>query len=408
MADNVPAVSAYGLGKRFRMPETRTHTLKEQALHPLRRTKYHNFKAIEDVTFSVPQGEFFGIVGRNGSGKSTLLKCLAGIYRYDTGQAYINGRVSTFIELGVGFNPDLTAKDNVVLNGIMLGLSPREAKARYQQVIEFAELEDFVDLKLKNYSSGMHVRLAFSVMIQVDADVLIIDEVLAVGDASFQQKCFDEFDRIRQEGKTVLLVTHDMGAVERYCDRALLLDSGKQIAIGDSQHIGNQYLQINFEQGHSTNSQANADSQRYGDQSAEIRDAWFEDQNGIRTETLVHGEQCQIVIAAHFNQDVHDPAFEATVLNGQLQTVFCANTTRTDEHTGLFRAGEDSTMKFGFQNIFSPGRYYLTPSILRRGTGVACLDRREQFTSVVITGLHQTEAVVDIPFTAHTYQGSLI
>ena len=210
-AQRRPALVAQGVQKRFKIPEERSHTLKERALHPLRRSRHEELQALKDISFAVEPGEFFGIVGRNGSGKSTLLKCLAGIYRADEGKIWCNGRMSTFIELGVGFNPDLAAFDNVALNGIMLGLSPREARARYERVIEFAELEEFQDLKLKNYSSGMHVRLAFSVAIQVDADILLIDEVLAVGDASFQQKCFDVFNRMREEGRTIIFVTHDMG-----------------------------------------------------------------------------------------------------------------------------------------------------------------------------------------------------
>ncbi len=214
-----PAIVVDRVSKTFRVPEERTHTLKERALHPLRRSGSESFSALNDISFQVEQGEFFGIVGRNGSGKSTLLKCLAGIYGVDSGRIWCNGRLSTFIELGVGFNPDLAAYDNVVTNGIMLGLSPREARSRYERVIEFAELEEFQELKLKNYSSGMHVRLAFSVAIQVDADILLIDEVLAVGDAAFQQKCFDVFNEMRDAGKTIVFVTHDMGAVNRFCHR---------------------------------------------------------------------------------------------------------------------------------------------------------------------------------------------
>ncbi len=194
-------------------------------MHPLRSRCYDVLRAVQDVSIDIARGEFFGIVGRNGSGKSTLLKCLAGIYDIDEGELTVNGRLSPFIELGVGFNPDLTARDNVIINAIMLGLSKKEATARFDDIIAFAELEEFVDLKLKNYSSGMHVRLAFATAVQVDADVLLIDEVLAVGDAAFQQKCFDEFTRLRAEGRTMLFVTHDMGSVERFCDRAMLLDA---------------------------------------------------------------------------------------------------------------------------------------------------------------------------------------
>src|SRR3954449_11411855 len=244
--DSAPAVVVDGLAKTFRLPHEQVSTLKERALHPFRRSTHEQFQALKGVSFSVAPGEFFGIVGRNGSGKSTLLKCLAGIYRVDQGGVYIDGRVSTFIELGVGFNPDLAARDNVLINGVMLGLSPREALERYDRVIDFAGLREFEELKLKNYSSGMHVRLAFSVMIQVDADVLMIDEVLAVGDAAFQQKCFDVFNRLRDEGRTILFVTHDMGSVRRFCHRAMLLERGNVVDIGAPDRIGSEYLDMNF------------------------------------------------------------------------------------------------------------------------------------------------------------------
>src|SRR6202045_1843392 len=242
-----PPTVAQSVTKTFKIPEERSHTLKERALHPLRKTRHEELHALKDISFAVRPGEFFGIVGRNGSGKSTLLKCLAGIYRADEGQIWCNGRMSTFIELGVGFNMALAAYDNVALNGIMLGLSPREARARYERVIEFAELEEFQDLKLKNYSSGMHVRLAFSVAIQVDADILLIDEVLAVGDAAFQQKCFDVFNRMRDEGRTIVFVTHDMGAVNRFCHRAMLLERGNMVALGKPQEVADHYLALNFD-----------------------------------------------------------------------------------------------------------------------------------------------------------------
>ena len=219
-----PAVVIDDVSKSFTLPTEQVHTLKERALHPLRRSASEKLDALKGVSMTVNKGEFFGVVGRNGSGKSTLLKCMAGIYQVDGGKIFIDGRLSTFIELGVGFNPDLASRDNVTINGVMMGLTPREAADRFDKVIEFAELEDFVDMKLKNYSSGMQVRLAFSVAIQVDAEVLLIDEVLAVGDAAFQQKCFDVFYKMREDGQTVLLVTHDMGAVRKFCDRAALLD----------------------------------------------------------------------------------------------------------------------------------------------------------------------------------------
>src|SRR3954452_17023283 len=266
-----------GVSKAFRMPEHQVHTFKERAMHPFRRQRYNPIGALQDVSFEVSSGEFFGIVGRNGSGKSTLLKCLAGIYQVDRGSIAIAGRVSTFIELGVGVNPDLAARDNVVLNGVMLGLTPGQAAARYDEVIAFAELEEFQELKLKNYSSGMQVRLAFSVMVHVDADVVLIDEVLAVGDVAFQQKCFDVFNRLRDEGKTILFVTHDMGAVRRFCHRAVLVDRGKARMIGDPVQVGNAYVDMNFR---SDTGEAMQEGERMGDRSAELLEAWWEDETG--------------------------------------------------------------------------------------------------------------------------------
>src|SRR4051794_38747439 len=229
------------------IPTHRVDSLKERVVRPFAAPDYRELRALDGISFDVHRGEFFGIVGRNGSGKSTLLKLLASIYRLDEGTIRMAGRLAPFIELGVGFNVELSARENVVLNGVMMGLTPRETRRRLDAVIEFAELEEFVDLKLKNYSSGMLVRLAFSLMLQVDADVLLIDEVLAVGDASFQQKCADAFRAMKERGKTIVLVTHAMSTVEEYCHRAMLIDGGKIRQIGDPAETGREYLKMNFE-----------------------------------------------------------------------------------------------------------------------------------------------------------------
>ncbi len=296
-----PALAAKGVNKVFRIPEERSHTLKERALHPLRRTRYEQLHALKDINFSVAPGEFFGIVGRNGSGKSTLLKCMAGIYGLDSGQIWANGRMSTFIELGVGFNADLAAYDNVVLNGVMLGLSSRETRARYERVIEFAELEEFQELKLKNYSSGMHVRLAFSVAIQVDADILIIDEVLAVGDAAFQQKCFDVFTRMREEGRTIIFVTHDMGAVTRFCHRALLLERGEKVMIGEPDDVADRYLEIAFgrDVGYEEYEVA---TPRMGDGAARVSEVWLGDDRSEGRTIARQSEPLTLNVLVKFNE----------------------------------------------------------------------------------------------------------
>ncbi len=239
-------VEVRDLDKTFRIPEHRIDSLKERAVRPLHAVQYRDLRALRGVSFDVHQGEFFGIVGRNGSGKSTLLKILASIYRADAGRVRMAGRVAPFIELGVGFNPELTARENGVLNGVLMGLTMREARRRLAAVIEFAELEDFVDLKLKNYSSGMMVRFAFSIMVQADADVMLIDEVLAVGDAAFAQKCMDVFYEKRRAGTTIVLVTHDMGTVQSLCHRAMLLHDGELRHIGSPEDTALRYYRLNF------------------------------------------------------------------------------------------------------------------------------------------------------------------
>ncbi|MGA2320216.1 MAG: ABC transporter ATP-binding protein [Solirubrobacteraceae bacterium] len=391
-----PALAAQGLHKRFKIPEERSHTLKERALHPLRRSRHEQLHALKDISFAVEPGEFFGIVGRNGSGKSTLLKCLAGIYRADEGKIWCNGRMSTFIELGVGFNPDLAAYENVALNGIMLGLSPREARARYTRVIEFAELEEFQDLKLKNYSSGMHVRLAFSVAIQVDADILLIDEVLAVGDASFQQKCFDVFNRMREEGRTIVFVTHDMGAVTRFCHRAMLLERGAIVMIGDPRDVADRYLEIAFgrEVGYEN---PDVGSARMGDGAARVNDVWLGDDRSEHRTVAPQSEPMTLKVLVTFNTDVLDPAVSLTLLNEHRQPVVVATTTKDLEQTGGFKEGEWAVFAFSFHNMLAPGRYHTILTITRRGEGLDVIDRFAGGLSFVVSGMTSSGGMVEIP-----------
>ena len=217
------AIEVAGVSKTFRIPHEQRTFIKEYFLHPFRRTTYERNDALTDVTFSVESGEFFGVIGPNGSGKSTLLRILAGIYVPDSGRVRVNGLLSPFIELGVGFNVELTARDNIRMNGTLAGLTKRQLDERFDDILAFSELERFVDQKLKNYSSGMLVRLAYSIAIQIPFDVLLLDEVLAVGDEAFQEKCFATFDRFKEEGKTVVFVSHALELMERFCDRCLLV-----------------------------------------------------------------------------------------------------------------------------------------------------------------------------------------
>jgi ABC-type polysaccharide/polyol phosphate transport system ATPase subunit len=391
-------VSIQGASKAFKLHHRQYHTLKERALHPFQARTYDLLQAVDNVSVDIAQGEFFGIIGRNGSGKSTLLKCLAGIYDIDSGTMDVRGRLSPFIELGVGFNVDLTARDNVILNAIVLGLTRKEAKARFDSIIAFAELEDFLDMRLKNYSSGMSVRLAFSVAIQVDADVLLIDEVLAVGDASFQQKCFDEFQRLKKEGRTILFVTHDMGAIERFCDRAMLLDKGRVVAIGDPGDVAHRYNALNFGRTVHELSENRTDEERRSDyRDADIADAWFEDADGNRIASIAHREAIAVGVLVRFNAALDDPSFGVTIRNNAGATVFATTTEWAYGPSGNFAAGETATIRVRLENWFTPASYTITPSIARAGMGSDTIDLRADLASIVIHGGRFTTGVVDLP-----------
>jgi ABC-type polysaccharide/polyol phosphate transport system ATPase subunit len=390
------AILVRNLSKTFRLPHLQYHTLKERVLHPLRFRGFDELRAVRDLSFDVNPGEFFGIVGRNGSGKSTLLKCLAGIYRVDQRESTrleIQGRLSPFIELGVGFNPDLTARDNVIINAIMLGLTQKEARARFDQIISFAGLEEFVDLKLKNYSSGMYVRLAFSVAIQVDADVVLIDEVLAVGDAAFQQKCYDEFLRLKSEGKTIVFVTHDMNAVERFCDRAMLLERGEMVSIGEPDRVARQYHELNF--GRAV--KALTTERRYGDQAAEILDAWIEDAAGERIVASGQGERISLCARVTFHEDMRDPVFGYRVRNEWRQIAIAGRTDWTHGSSGSFSAGTQIVVRIRLDNLLARGNYSYTPMVFRAGMGDDALDIREDYTGLIVHSPAVTGGQVDLP-----------
>ena len=241
------AIKVDNLSKSFLIPHKISNTLRERLIHFEWKKTYEMFGALKDVSFEIRHGEFFGIIGRNGSGKSTLLKILAGIYTPDKGEVTINGQVSPFLELGVGFNPELSGRDNIFLNGTILGLSNREIRTRFDSIVDFSELERFIDQKLKNYSSGMQVRLAFAVAIHTNRGILLMDEVLAVGDSNFQRKCLTEFNRYKNDGKTVVLVSHDIATVKQSCDRVILLRNGEIVKTGKAEEVCSEYMVQNME-----------------------------------------------------------------------------------------------------------------------------------------------------------------
>ena len=374
------------------------HTLKERALHPFRRVGHHEFVAVKDVSFSVEQGEFFGIVGRNGSGKSTLLKIMSSIYRADAGRIRMAGRLAPFIELGVGFNPELTSRENVVLNGVMMGLGRREAQRRLDAILDFAELREFVDLRLKNYSSGMMVRLAFAVMIHAPAsDILLIDEVLAVGDAAFQQKCADVFHAMRDGPRTVVLVTHDMGAVQTYCHRGMLIHDGDILYTGDPEEVGRRYLRLNFEEAGSAETQKVIE--HVPDMHAQLLDSWLESDRGERITNVEIDQPLHLRAVFEARREMRKPLFNFIVADADGVNVFGFNRSLDveDEVDDVLRAGQRVRIEATVENRLLPGRYSIGCWVWRHRDGGDVALQTFQMFSFVVYGLRTTPGLVSMP-----------
>jgi ABC-type polysaccharide/polyol phosphate transport system ATPase subunit len=346
-------VSVRSVNKTFRIPHERYSSVKARVLHPFTARSYDALRALREVSFEVPPGECFGVVGRNGSGKSTLLRCVSGIYRPDSGAVSTVGRLAPFIELGVGFNPEMSARDNAVINAIMLGMTRKEAHDRLEEIIAFAELAEFVDLKLKNFSAGMIVRLAFAVTTHVNADVLLFDEVLAVGDSSFQRKCFRHFEALKDEGRTVLLVTHNMDEVKRFCDRAMVLEHGSVVDVGHPGVIAEKYEELN----------AAADGER---RPAEIVDAWVEDRGGRQVTTVPGQEGGFVCLRVRLSEALEDPLFGVRLEDGGGRAVFAASSHWQQGPSGHFREGEVAEVRIGFDAL-PQGRYATAASVAARG-----------------------------------------
>jgi ABC-type polysaccharide/polyol phosphate transport system ATPase subunit len=242
-SSNNTAIVVKNVKKTFRISHEYRSTLREHFVNFFRRSEYETLTVLDHISLSVQEGEFLGVVGRNGSGKSTLLKLISGIYPATSGTMEVKGRLTSFLDLGVGFNSDLSARDNIFLYGAMLGIKRARLYERFLEIIRFAELERFVDTKMKYYSAGMYARLAFTLIIEVDAKIILIDEVLAVGDLAFQEKCFDKFRQFKEQGKTILFVSHDLDVMSKFCDRVAYISDGKIVCMGEVDKVLNQYIQ---------------------------------------------------------------------------------------------------------------------------------------------------------------------
>jgi ABC-2 type transport system ATP-binding protein len=355
------AIKVDGVEKTFRLPHERQSSLKGIFINAFRgKRSYEKQRVLKNISFEIKKGEFFGIVGRNGSGKSTLLKLLAGIYTPDKGNIHINGKLTPFIELGVGFNPELTGRENVFLNGALLGFNRKEMQAMYSEIVDFAELHKFMDQKLKNYSSGMQVRLAFSIAIRANSDILVLDEVLAVGDANFQRKCYDIFKQFRAEGRTVVLVTHDMGAVEQYCTRALLLENGKISFTGEPNKVTKMYNQSNIVE--IDNQTEVSASRRIGAKKRIIiSDIWLE-KEAKKTRALTPKDDVIVNIKILAAEEIKSPVVGITIMDQIGKPLFATNT-QVKKLSLHMKDKQEKIVQFKVKNVFSDGNYYIVPAI---------------------------------------------
>ena len=359
------ALEVKGLSKSFRLPKEQASGIKQAIINRFRGVKgYDTQRVLKNVSFTINKGDFFGIVGRNGSGKSTLLKLISQIYEPDRGEITVNGTLVPFIELGVGFNPELTGRENVYLNGALLGFSRVEVDEMYDEIVGFAELEEFMGQKLKNYSSGMQVRLAFSIAIRAKSDILVLDEVLAVGDEAFQRKCFKFFADARSSGKTVILVTHAMEYVQQFCTRAMLIDKGHKTVVGDPGEIAKIYQELND------------DAQNKNTSDVENRNIKIDAKFENRGETLFFD------VKVVEKEAVKDPVVTFVIREGDGKAVY---RWVTDEKVkGVVDLKKRNRLQLELENLFADGNYVVQVAVKSRdrSANYAVFDRAIEFDVV--------------------------
>lgn len=381
---NETVISVKHVSKTFKLPHERTSSIKNAFVHFYKRHRtYELQRTLTDISIDIKKGEFFGIVGRNGSGKSTLLKLLAGIYAPSRGEIHVKGKLTPFIELGVGFNPELTGRENVYLNGALLGFNHTEVNKMYKDIVDFAELEKFMDQKLKNYSSGMQVRLAFSIAIRAQSDILLLDEVLAVGDAAFQKKCFDYFRKLKKNKQTVVFISHDMSAVKEYCDRAILIDNGKIVAEGSPEIVAGKYTRLFIDKSFTDSEREEKDEGRWGSGKATIK----------RVTTEVRDKDIQINVEATFNEAATEPIIGITVFNPIGLKVFESNTKWARIKTGNRKAGDKFTTTFTFPNYLTNGKHLISAAVAERDA-VEFFDWWDEANSFTINRVGTTTALI--------------
>lgn len=350
------AIKVENVSKTFKLPHEKNNSIKSAIVNFYRRDKGYDLqKALNGVSFEVKRGEFFGIVGRNGSGKSTLLKLLAGIYTPTSGQVHVRGSLTPFIELGVGFSPELTGRENVYLNGSLLGFSRKDMQRMYKDIVEFAELGKFMDQKLKNYSSGMQVRLAFSIAIRAESDILLLDEVLAVGDAAFQRKCYKYFKQLKKDKRTVVFISHDMEFVRGFCDKGILMDRGELKLAGTSQEIAREYS-LQFMDGYDDGEKVRQNApKRLGNGAAKFK----------KVEAKVDKDKIIIKASVKISEKVDELLYGLHILSEDGSEITSMNNRMLNyDDIKELKPGAEVSIQWDVMNIFTEGRYSIKVALV--------------------------------------------
>jgi ABC-type polysaccharide/polyol phosphate transport system ATPase subunit len=385
------AISVSGVSKRYRLYHERNQSLKASVLRG-RRARYEEFWALRDVTLDIPKGKTFGLVGDNGSGKTTLLKCIARILRPDEGDIRSRGKMSTLLELGAGFHPELSGRDNIFLNGSILGLSKRQITQRFDEIVAFAGLEHFIDIPVKNYSSGMYVRLGFSVAINVDPDILLIDEVLAVGDAEFQRKCLEKFDQLQEDGTTIVVVSHGLEAIRNLCDTAAWLDHGRLHRVGPAGEVIDEYLT----EAHADRSPDGSHGTRWGSGEAVVDDVEVLDASGEPVKRVRTGDTVVFRIHYRAHQRIEKPLWGLALFSLDGVRVSSPNTRDGGYTPDELEAGTEGHLDFRVERLMLlQGVYDISVSLMNSTfTHVYDLRHRTFRFDVELGSPHETEGFV--------------
>jgi len=411
------AISVKDVTKTYRLYERHSDRVKE-TFHPFRKKYHHPFYALKDISFQVKRGDTVGIIGRNGSGKSTLLQIICGILQPTLGNAEVKGRISALLELGAGFNPEFTGRQNVFMNCSILGLTSDETEERFDDIMKFADIGDFIDQPVKTYSSGMYVRLAFAIAINVDPDILIIDEALSVGDTLFQSKCFANFKKFQEKGVTILFVTHALDLITRYCNNAFLLEQGTILAQGHSKDIVDEYnrLIVDCEQktpGYKTECvekqkvsktiqwkglfHINPNENRYGNGKAEIIEGGIFSLDGSAQQTLMQGQVYEFKLKTRFHDSIWSPILACTIKDVKGFDISGTNTLYQNIDTGKVHAGDVLLSTFRQKMVLNAGGYLLSFGCAGYENGeYVVYERRYEYLSFEIISRRSSVGIFDM------------